>query len=504
MVTRLGKSISQFFSRFAANFTGIPVLLKDSRKRWRIIVPTLAILALAGGSIYYYEAIYLPSQKPAQASLQTTSARRGSIILSAGGTGTLQAANQIALGFKTSGTLSKLDVAVGDQVKEGQLLAQLDNSSETIQYQQAKQTLAGQTSVAAVASAQQSIATATKTLQTAVGHLAYLISPPVYYWEQQIAKDEQAVKDAQAAVTAAPTDPVALASLKKAQDALASAKDKLIGAQASYEQTYVPNNFTWYTLNISSQRKIKHYEPPSDVDILQARAAVTVAQGALTDAQNLYAALTGANLPTDASGSGLSTLGQAQLGVQTALDNLQATQLVAPFAGTVTAVSANVGDSVGNSAVVTIADMSKLYVQTYVDPSDFALFKVGNQVNVVFDALPDQTFTGHVVQVNPALDTSTGSAVVSGLVELDPNTASVLLGMTGSVDVISGQALNVVTIPLTALHEYSAGKYAVFVMRNGQLQVQFVEVGLKDLVSAEIKSGLQLGDIVSTGLLGTK
>jgi len=65
--------------------------------------------------------------------------------------------------------------------------------------------------------------------------------------------------------------------------------------------------------------------------------------------------------------------------------------LLAPFSGTVTAVSANVGDTVGNSAVVTIADMSKLYLETYVDETDYALFKVGNSATVVFDALPDQT-----------------------------------------------------------------------------------------------------------------
>lgn len=332
-------------------------------------------------------------------------ARRGSIVLSASGTGTLQAANQIDLGFKTNGKLTMLNVKVGDQVKEGQLLAELDNSSQQIQYQQAKQTLAGQTSISAIAAAQQSIATATKTLQTAQQHLAYVISPPVYYWEDQIAKDEQAVKDAQAAVDAAPLDQVAQASLKKAQDALAGAKDKLVGAQASYVQTYVPNHFKYVTVNQSTHKSERHYTPPSEVDILQARSAVTVAQGALTDAQNLYTALTGGNLPADASGTGLTTLGQAQLAVQTAQDNLQATQLFAPFSGTVTAVDANVGDSVGSSAVVTIADMSKLYLGTYVDESDYAKFKIGNTASIVFDALPDQTFSGKVVQVDPALNT---------------------------------------------------------------------------------------------------
>ena len=93
---------------------------------------------------------------------------------------------------------------------------------------------------------------------------------------------------------------------------------------------------------------------------------------------------------------------------------------------------------------------------------------------------------------------------MSGLVQMDPTSADLLLGMGASVTVISAETENAVLVPLSALHEYSTGKYAVFVMRNGKLTVQFVEVGLEDLVNAEIKSGLQVGDVVSTGLLATK
>lgn len=504
MTARFVQTLTKIPSGLRENLQRLVLLLKDPRRRWRIIVPSLAILALAGGIVYYYRVVYLPAQQSTQATLQTSAARRGSIILSASGTGTLQAASQVSLGFKTNGKLTRLNVKVGDQVKVGQLLAELDNSSQQIQLAQAKQTLAGQTSVAAIASAQEAIATATKSLKSAENNLEYLISPPVFYWEREIAKDEQAVEEAQAAANAAPSDSAAQANLKKAQAALASAKDRLIGAQASYEKTYVPNNFTYMIINQKGNRKQKLFQPPTDVDILQARSAVTVAQGALTDSQNLYAALTGGDLPADASGNGLTSLGQAQLAVQTAQDDLKATQLLAPFSGTVIAVSASVGDSVGSASVITIADLSRLYLQTYVDESDYAKFKVGNVANVVFDALPDQTFIGKVTEVDPTLNTSSGSSVVSGLVELDPTAADLLIGMGASVDVISAQAQNAVLIPLAALHEYATGKYAVFVMKNGKLTPQFVDVGLKDLVSAEIKSGLQVGDVLSTGLLATK
>jgi multidrug efflux pump subunit AcrA (membrane-fusion protein) len=194
MATRPRNRFAEFPSRIGASLRSIPVLLKDRRTRWRVIGPGIAVLALIGGAIYYYEGVYVPAQKSGQPTLQTTVARRGSIVLSAAGTGTLQAAQQVALGFKTNGKLTSLNVKVGDQVKEGQLLAELDNSSQKLQLAQARQTLAGQTNASAIASAQQSIATSTQTLQTAISRLAYLISPPVYYWEQQIAKDEQAVR----------------------------------------------------------------------------------------------------------------------------------------------------------------------------------------------------------------------------------------------------------------------------------------------------------------------
>ncbi len=524
MASNSGKRTSQPFSKLGASLKQLPVLLKNPRKRWRVIVPALVAVAVIGGGYYYYKAIYLPAHSVQQAAVQTTVARRGDIVLSTTGTGTLQAANQADLAFKTSGKLTQVNVKVGDQVKQGAVLAQLDNTSQVLAVQQAQQTLAGQTNTAAVASAQQSIAQAELDLQTAVLQLQYLISPPVYYWENQVAADQQAVKDAQAAVNAAPTDTAAQAKLKQAQDTLASAQAHLVGAQASYDKTYVPNNFVYHTVNKVTHRNEKYISPPSAADVLKARSAVTVAQGALTDAQNLYATLTGGDVPDNASGTGLSSLQQAKVALQTAQDNLQATQITAPFSGTVVAVDAQVGDSVGTSTVITLADMSTLYLQTYVDQSDFSMFKTGNTASIVFDALPDQTYTGKVVEVSPALDTSSGSAVVSGLVQLDttsgspsgsnsdpasgaasdPPSTNLLIGMTASVNVIAGQAQNAVLIPVTALHEYSPGKYAVFVMRNGKLAVDFVTVGLQDPVNAEIKSGLQPGDIVSTGLVTTK
>ena len=72
------------------------------------------------------------------------------------------------------------------------------------------------------------------------------------------------------------------------------------------------------------------------------------------------------------------------------------------------------------------------------------------------------------------------------------------------MEVIGGRAENALLVPVEALRELSPSNYAVFVLVDGQLQVRPVEVGLMDYISAEIISGLEQGDEVSTGIVETE
>ncbi|MCJ7620676.1 MAG: hypothetical protein MUP64_10720, partial [Anaerolineae bacterium] len=77
------------------------------------------------------------------------------------------------------------------------------------------------------------------------------------------------------------------------------------------------------------------------------------------------------------------------------------------------------------------------------------------------------------------------------------------MGLNATVEVIAGSAENVLLVPVEALRELSAGEYAVFVMVDGKPQMRQVEVGLMDYSYAEIISGLEQGDQVSTGTVET-
>jgi multidrug efflux pump subunit AcrA (membrane-fusion protein) len=133
---------------------------------------------------------------------------------------------------------------------------------------------------------------------------------------------------------------------------------------------------------------------------------------------------------------------------------------------------------------------------------------VDYEVEVYFDASPDRVFTGRVVQVDPSLYTSGQISTVKGLVKLDETATAtsdrLLLGMNAAVDVIGGRSESVALVPVEALRELSPGEYAVFVMEDGELRLRSVEVGLMDFTFAEITSGLEIGEVVTTGIVETQ
>jgi HlyD family secretion protein len=493
--------LSKIFATLLSKIKTIPMLLKDSRKRWLVIVPGVFILAAIGG-LAYYGLVVSPAQQAAAAAqpvMQTAVVRRGNITLSASGTGTLVAANQANLAFGTSGTLATLNVKVGDQVKKGQLLATIENSSVKNQLQQASLALENLTSAASIATAQETLATDQKTVDSTLSQFIYLESPRIFYDNQHIAADQQALDQAKAAASNPPTSDQQKA-IDTATAKLESDQHQLAGDQLWYTQAYAPNTFIVRGTRTTRQS----ISVPTDADIATAQAAYDAALSSVQEAQWYVDALTGVAIPDNATGTNLATLDQAKLTLQSAQTAFNATQLYAPFSGIVTTVSAQIGDSVSSTAIITVADMSTLYVQTYVDEASYSMFSVGNAAEVVFDALPNQTFKGKVIEVDPALATSSGTSAVSGMVQLDPTSTNLLLGMSAAVNIIAGDAQNAVVAPVAALHETTPGQYAVFVVKNGQLTLTNVTVGLQDPVNAEIKSGLQPGDVVSTGIVGTK
>ncbi|HUE98589.1 MAG TPA: efflux RND transporter periplasmic adaptor subunit [Anaerolineales bacterium] len=489
--------------------------LKTSRSNRKLLWLAAVIIVIAAlGGYFYYSNIYLATRSATGSEVQTAIAQRGDLVVYASGGGTLIAQTDASFGFETSGQVTEVYVKVGDQVEAGQVLAQLDDTLAHMEYVEAQQALEELYSAASIATVQQEIGTAQDTKFYAHEWIEYLLSPEVVEAEENLAIAEQRLAEAQTEATADPSD-AAAQIVKQREQAVAYLQDKLTQAQEYYENYYLPEKFGTYE-NIGTRRnpkqvlatetdpvtgeEVPEIDEPSAADITTARNKYAQAQETVKEGELYLEALNTGTIPEGGTGEKLSTLYEAQLTLENAKSALDETQLIAPISGTVTALDLSVGEQVDTSSIITISQLSQPYtLEVYLDETDWSVAQVGNKVTVTFDLLPEQTYPGTVTLVYPELSESFESSLVHLIVQLDQSISQDLPAGTGvTVDVVGAEAQGVVLVPVEAIHETEDGKTVVTVLQNGGQSERQVELGLQNETYAEVKSGLEAGEIVVT------
>ncbi|MFW6136217.1 MAG: efflux RND transporter periplasmic adaptor subunit [Chloroflexota bacterium] len=447
------------------------------RKR-SLWVGAVVALVLAGGMVAYYQYVYLPRQEPEE-TLMTAHVAHGDLIISVSGTGVLCPGRERELGFQTesgevlAGYLDEVLVEVGDRVKEGDVLARLED--EDLQFAVAKAYIdlrAAQIDLAEVteAATQAELADAETTLQNA--RLALTVAH-LNYQNAQRSSTEADVRNTQIALRYHAQQTQELEAEGAGEDALAEAWAARQRAEAAFNEAL-------------HEAEIEDLEAWNQVD--QAQNNVAQAEERLESLQSgpHEKAVLQAQLKVDRAG----------LALERARENLEAAELRAPFDGTVVDVAGMRGQRVGTGAIITLADLEEPGIQFWVEQSDISGVAVGNRVEIEFEGLPGQLFNGEVIRIEPALVTVENTLAVQAWASLDlsEQPADLLGDMNADVEVISAEAHDVVLVPVQALREIADGQYAVFVVEaDGELAMRPVEVGLHDAVSAEIVSGLEAG-----------
>jgi len=470
----------------------------------------LAAVLLAAGGYAGYRYWYLPSQivESEDSTLQTATARKGDIILYAAGAGELIPSAEVDVSFDISDdiqeNLVELLVEVGDVVVVEDVLARMDDSDRLDKLSDAQRNLRELTSASTIAEIEMDLANTMIGLDDDIDNLVGLISPAVYKAEGYVEDYTLAFAEAQAVYDADSSD-VNEELLKSAEQSLKWANSNLQVQWRYYEDEYVPENYEDYYWD--GNEKVWFTEGPTEAEIASVRAQISLAEATISELEVLLFALKNdQNLPENATGSQASAIRNARQAVNDAQEDLEATNLVSPISGTVTSITADVSEKVGNEVVMVISDLTPPTLDAYFDESDWKNIQDGFPVEVIFDALPDNVYEGEVVHVDPRLLTQQNTTVVYAVVELDTSTTGwddLPIGSAAGVDVIGGKTENAVLVPVEALREISDGEYAVFVIVDGEPRMKMVEVGLQNLIYAEIISGLVQGDVVTTGQVET-
>jgi multidrug efflux pump subunit AcrA (membrane-fusion protein) len=103
--------------------------------------PTYLLAALCVGAIVAAVLVVGPSSGTASATGRTITVGEGVVQSTVSGSGNVQAATQLDLGFKTSGVVTQIYVQQGQHVTEGQLLAELNPDSAEVTLEQARASL---------------------------------------------------------------------------------------------------------------------------------------------------------------------------------------------------------------------------------------------------------------------------------------------------------------------------------------------------------------------------
>jgi HlyD family secretion protein len=449
---------------------------------WIILITVLALAA--GGGYAYYNYIYLPGQEVVEQVITTAGVSRGDLVVSVSGSGTLLPASEAALGFEGGVYVDEILVEVGDQVQEGDVLARFETGD--LELAVAEASIKARLAQLDLADAQEGpsdaeLASARAALQSAQAGMAVA----QHTYSTTLNSDLDSAVRARNIEYQWYTE-----QYWAAEEGLADGNTY----QSEFEDTWEDRGTAEGQFNDAlKQAEMEELDAENQVD--QARNAVYQAW------ENLQLLQSGP--ATDTIKQAELSADQAALALEDARDDLEATELRAPFDGTVVDVAAIPGEYVDTASIITLADLKEPHLCFWVEESEMSGVAVGNRVEIIFEALPEDTFTGEIVRVDPALVTVDGTLAVQAWASVDVASEQIKLlgGMNAEIEVISAESRNVLLVPVQALRELSTDQYAVFVVQpSGEMVLRPVEVGLKDFVNAEIISGLELGEIVSTGV----
>lgn len=181
--------------------------------------------------------------------------------------------------------------------------------------------------------------------------------------------------------------------------------------------------------------------------------------------------------------------------VASAQEALQNATISSPISGLVANRNVTTGQMVSpqGQTLMTIEDISAVYVVVNIEQKDLAKVKPGLKADVTVDAYGDKKFNGVVEVINPVANK--GARVFETKIKVDNPQKLLKPGMFAKVQVKTGEAVDTLTVPQAALTT-KQGMYFVFVPEGNKVKRVQVEIGQIIDQSVEIKKGLTEGQQV--------
>lgn len=261
-------------------------------------------------------------------------------------------------------------------------------------------------------------------------------------------------------------------------------------------------------ISIESGQDVKVGDPLVQLDDKVEQADLKANQAALRNADlalERQRALVGSAATTKANlDAALAARDQAAAHVDRTQALISQKRIVAPFGGRLGLRRVDVGQYVSpGTALVTLQQLDPMFIDFPMPEQRLGDLKVGQIVEVEVDAYPGEVFKGKIGSIDARVSAETRNVIVRG--EVENSEQKLRPGMFGNVNVLVGEARDVIAVPRTAV-SFSLYGDSIYVVAPDEkagddtlkAERRFVRTGQTRGNSVAIAEGLKAGERVVT------
>ena len=199
-------------------------------------------------------------------------------------------------------------------------------------------------------------------------------------------------------------------------------------------------------------------------------------------------------------------LASAQVGIAKAVLQLAKIKksyatIKAPISGVISSVSTQAGETISAGfkapTFVTIIDLNRLQVETFVDEVDIGKVKVGQKATFQVDSFSSRDFQGQVSAIYPYAIMQANVVNYVVIVSLLKQSKLLRPGMTTNVTLRFGLGVKAIAIPRASVRKDGRSRYVLVEGKDGSLSRRNIRLGRRKGRYIEVKSGLKATERVA-------
>jgi HlyD family secretion protein len=192
---------------------------------------------------------------------------------------------------------------------------------------------------------------------------------------------------------------------------------------------------------------------------------------------------------------------QARASLENVQEDLKNSTIMSPIDGLVLSRDVNVGDAVSSilvlgsqaTPIMTLGDVSEVYVQGKVDEADIGKVYLNQPARIVVESFKDKKFTGKVTKISPLGKEKDNVTTFEVRVSIANSTLELKANMSANAEILLEEKKNVLMVPEASLIYDKDRNASVetpdLKAENGKKKIK-VKLGISNGVKTEILQGL--------------